>query len=125
MEVLEVVGERGEGAGRSMRTRRRLEGGEVVVKETAVVWGPRLSPSLVCVSCLARLPHLQVCPSCGLPLCSACQTGPETSPPPPHWTECQMFVINNLHFSFKSSSQAKIISPVVTILRSEIKKPEA
>ena len=122
MEVLEVVGVRGEAAGRSMRTRRRLEGGEVVLTEPAVVWGPRLSPALVCVSCLARLPHLQLCPSCGLPLCSACQAGCETSPPTPHWTECQIFINNNLTFSFKSPSQAKIISPVVTIIRSEMKK---
>ena len=122
MEVLEVVGVRGEAAGRRMRTRRRLEAGERVLTETAVVWGPRLSPALVCVSCLARLTSLQVCPTCGLPLCSACQAGTESCPPPPHWTECQIFLINNLHFSFKSPSQAKIISPVVTILRSEIKK---
>ena len=117
MEVLEVVGVRGEAAGRRMRTRRRLEAGERVLTETAVVWGPRLSPALVCVSCLARLPHLHHCPACGLPLCSACQSEDQAR----HNTECQIFTINNLQFSFKSPSQAKIISPVVTIIRSEIR----
>ena len=113
MEVLEVVGVRGEAAGRSMRTRRLLEAGEVVLAEPALVSGPRLSPALVCVSCLARLPHLQLCPACGLPLCPTCQS-PAASQ---HETECQILVFNNLHFSFKSPSQAKIISPVVTIIR--------
>ena len=111
---MEVDGERGVGAGRRVRTARSLQQGEVVLSEPALVTGPRLSSVLVCVSCCSRLTLTTPvpCPTCGLPLCSSCHSAPAN-----HSRECLLFSNNNIHFSFKTTSQAKLISPVVTIIR--------
>ena len=116
MQTLEVGGVRGVGAGRLVTTTTSLQPGQVVLRESPLVTGPRVSSVLVCVSCLSRLGgSAPSCSSCGLPLCPPCQGAPGR-----HSQECRIFTSNKLQFSFQTQSQAKIISPLVTIVRSEV-----
>ena len=66
MSELLVCGQPGSGPGRHMVSGRSVPAGQLVLREKALLTGPRLSSVLVCVECLERMECLNVCSRYGL-----------------------------------------------------------
>ncbi|XP_046405956.1 SET domain-containing protein SmydA-8-like isoform X2 [Ischnura elegans] len=72
--------------GRHLVAARDLEAGELLLREVALVVGPKAASSCVCLGCHQELtPPAHSCPGCGWPLCSAdCRASPH------HASECSL-----------------------------------
>merc|ERR1711963_512978 len=105
-----VVGEKGVGNGRFVRCTDAISSGELVLTESALVTGPKLSHLLVCVQCLRCLGSVSLCQSCGLPLCLQCQSCDH-----PHLTshsqECHLLTRHGVVFHPSTPTQAKLLLP--------------
>ena len=70
--------------GRVLSATRNIKSWELVIKDTALVVGPKVRP--VCLGCLGDLQGDAHCPHCQWPLCS-----PDCQHHPHHQQECQIF----------------------------------
>lgn len=113
--VSEVHGLPGTGAGRHLVASCSLSSGQLVLRETALLVGPRLSCLLVCVECLTRMDQLVTCPRCGFPLCLACKSLEHKLTY--HSPECDLLKINGVKMNLVTKSEAKILLSMVSVLR--------
>ena len=61
MSGLLVCGQPGSDGGRYLVSGRSVAAGQLVLREEAILTGPRLSSVLVCVECLERMGGVDLC----------------------------------------------------------------
>jgi len=71
--------------GRHLMACRDLKPGDIILKESPLVMGPKMNSRPLCLGCYADVDGRFVCPRCGWPMC-----GPQCCAQPGHAAECQV-----------------------------------